>query len=122
MISAISTFAESVNELTIVVDNNQELTSLDKDGIAIGNPTNDLTVTENYLTVSLLLARAASKTIRVTGTMIFDKVDWPSRPPHSRNWKEKRNGYWYYGKLYLQSYKSAGNNWIATYSGTLTRK
>ena len=122
MISAISTFAESVNEPTIVVDNNQELTSLDKDGIAIGNPTNDLTVTENYLTFSLLLARAASKTIRVTGTMIFDKVGWPSRPPHSRNWKEKRNGYWYYGKLYLQSYKSAGNNWIATYSGTLTRK
>ncbi|MGC3806398.1 hypothetical protein ACPTF9_12570 [Enterococcus faecium] len=54
----------------------------------------------------------------MTGTMIFDKVGCP----HSRNWKEKRNGYWYYGKLYLQSYKSAGNNGIATYSGTLNRK
>ncbi|HFJ5977369.1 TPA: hypothetical protein ACGU6U_002645 [Enterococcus faecium] len=120
--TTIPTFADSTNEPTTVVDNNQELTPLDRNGIAIGNPTNDLTVTENYLIVSPLLARAASKTIRVTGTMIFDKVGWPSRPPQSRNWKEKRNGYWYYGILYLQSYKSAGNNWIATYSGTLTRK
>ncbi|MCC9080317.1 hypothetical protein ACLZX5_15150 [Enterococcus faecium] len=87
--TTIPTFADSTNEPTTVVDNNQELTPLDRNGIAIGNPTNDLTVTENYLIVSPLLARAASKTIRVTGTMIFDKVGWPSRPPQSRNWKEK---------------------------------
>ncbi|MCC9087047.1 hypothetical protein LOS19_15045 [Enterococcus faecium] len=87
--TTIPTFADSTNEPTTVVDNNQELTPLDRDGIAIGNPTNDLTVTENYLIVSPLLALAASKTIRVTGTMIFDKVGWPSRPPQSRNWKEK---------------------------------
>ncbi|WP_228486193.1 hypothetical protein [Enterococcus faecium] len=87
--TTIPTFADSTNEPTTVVDNNQELTPLNRDGIAIGNPTNDLTVTENYLIVSPLLALAASKTIRVTGTMIFDKVGWPSRPPQSRNWKEK---------------------------------
>lgn len=87
--TTIPTLADSTNEPTTVVDNNQELTPLDRNGIAIGNPTNDLTVTENYLIVSPLLARAASKTIRVTGTMIFDKVGWPSRPPQSRNWKEK---------------------------------
>lgn len=62
--TTIPTFADSTNEPTTVVDNNQELTPLDRNGIAIGNPTNDLTVTENYLIVSPLLARAASKTIQ----------------------------------------------------------
>lgn len=114
-------FADTVNESSTVANNSQELSLLDKDGIVIANPNSDLTVTEDYLTVSPTLDRAASKTIQVTGTMIFDKVGWPSQPPKSRNWKEKRNGYWYYGKLYLKSYKSAGTNWIANYSGTLTR-
>ncbi|MCH3299648.1 hypothetical protein LC943_15715, partial [Enterococcus faecium] len=50
--TTIPTLADSTNEPTTVVDNNQELTSLDRNGIAIGNPTNDLTVTENYLIVS----------------------------------------------------------------------
>ncbi|WP_413134111.1 hypothetical protein [Enterococcus hirae] len=43
------------------------MTPLDKDGISIGSLTNNLTIAENYLTVSPLLARAASKKIRVTG-------------------------------------------------------
>ncbi|MGL9969190.1 hypothetical protein [Enterococcus sp. DIV1420a] len=67
------------------------------------------------------MLRAVPRSIRVSGNMIFDKQGWGYGPPKSRNWKEKRNGYWYYGKLYLQSYKSAGNNWFARYSGTLTR-
>lgn len=101
------------------------LSPMNQDKIVIGEDGSDTTVTENYLILdnpSDNTLRAAPKTIKVSGTMIFDKQGWAYGPPKSRNWKEKRHGYWYYGKLYLQSHKSAGNNWIAQYSGTLTRK
>lgn len=110
-----TTFSDSVSE--------DSLSPKNQDNFVIGENDNETTVTENYLTIegpgSLL--RAAAKSIKVSGSMVFDKQGWGYGPPKSRNWKEKRNGYWYYGKLYLKSYKSSGNLWIAQYSGTLTR-
>lgn len=97
-------------------------TPISEEGLVIGEPDTDVVITEDYLTVeSTIGTQAAPATIVVSGQMIFDKRSYPYSPPSSKNWKEKRNGYWYYGKLYRQSYYSAGGAWIGDYSGTLTR-
>ena len=125
-ISPTLTYADSVSNSAVTeqaLDNS--FSTLNQDNIVVGENDNNATVTENYLTVEdelqNSLLRAAPKSIKVSGTMVFDKQGWGYGPPKSRNWKEKRNGYWYYGKLYLKSYKSSGNLWIAQYSGILTR-
>lgn len=124
-ISMINAQAESIPNVAVEQYSEAALSPISSNGIVVGENNSDTTVTENYLTLENPLddmLKAAPKTIKVNGSMIFDKQGWAYGPPKSRNWKEKRHGYWYYGKLYLQSYKSAGNNWIAQYSGTLTRK
>ena len=120
----VNAHAEDTSDTVPVIQNiDLDLSPLSSEGIVIAENNSDTTITDNYLTLENPLddlLRAAPKTIKVSGSMIFDKQGWPY-PPKSRNWKEKRHGYWYYGKLYLQSYKSAGNNWIAQYSGALSR-
>ena len=129
-LSAISptlTYADSVSNSAVTGQalDNSSFSTLNQDNIVVGENDTDTTVTENYLTVEdelqNSLLRAAPKSIKVSGTMVFDNQGFVYFPPKSRNWKEKRNGYWYYGKLYLKSYKSSRNLWIAQYSGTLTR-
>lgn len=125
-ISMINVQAESIPDVAVIEQYSEvPLSPMNSDGIVVGENNSDTTVTENYLTLENPLddmLRAAPKTIKVNGSMVFDKQGWAYGPPKSRNWKEKRHGHWYYGKLHLQSYKSSGNNWIAQYSGTLTRK
>ncbi|MCH1976535.1 hypothetical protein MCG01_05240 [Enterococcus hirae] len=52
-----------------------------------------LTIGVTFIPSGIVLASEnenASVNENVSGTMIFDKVGWPSRPPKSRNWKEKK--------------------------------
>lgn len=120
----VNVYAEDTSETVPVMQNIvSDLSPLSSEGIVLAESNSDTTTTDNYLILenpSDDMLRAVPKTIKVSGSMIFDKQSWPY-PPKSRNWKEKRYGRWYYGKLYLKSYKSAGNNWIAQYSGTLSR-
>lgn len=126
-VSPIITHADSFLESVVSEQESTTTTFVifNQKAIVVGEPATDITVTENYLTVEgdsqNSVLRAAPKTIKVSGSMVFDKQGWGYGPPKSRNWKEKRHSYWYYDKLYLQSYKFSGNLWIAQYSGTLTR-
>lgn len=90
--------------------------SLNNSFVSAPDPDSNVIGTVN-LQKDPLQSCAAAKSYNV----LCDKASW-IKLPSSRNWKETKNGYTYYGELSLKSYYNyTGQFWMCTYSGTLTR-